>query len=71
MDTASVDEQSVDELVSMINDKPGETQVYLEVHDSETNHPLMLRSRAKKVKLDKSLIDFLSQSLVFNYKLNW
>ena len=65
-----IDEETVDDLLSYIDDQPGETQVYFTLHDSETNQQLRLRSRAKKVKLNRQFMDFLSQSPVLEYHIN-
>ncbi len=70
LDEDKIDSQTVADLVTMVDECPGETDLYLQIHDAEGNGSVMLRSRAKKVEVKHSLINYLEENENFGYYVN-
>ena len=70
MDTGNVDEQTIDELSTLVNENPGDTQLYFQVHDVEADYTYLLKSKQSKIKLTKHFMDYLEQSPTLDYNIN-
>jgi len=68
INTDHVDTAVVSDLVAAIDSSPGETSLYVRLHDTEGN--LMLRSKAKKVEVRHQLLQFIEQTEGMTYFVN-
>ncbi len=64
----TLDDAKVNDLVAAIEAAPGETSLYLQIHDANGN--LQLRSRKKTVDVGHQLIQFLDETDGMNYFIN-
>jgi DNA polymerase-3 subunit alpha len=64
----TLDDAKVNDLVAAIEAAPGDTSLYLQIHDANGN--LQLRSRKKSVDVGHQLIQFLDETDGMNYFIN-
>lgn len=69
MKESEIDTQIVDELCSVIDEYPGDTDVYLQIHIPGTGTPMTLRSRKKRVELNHGFISYLDNNELFEYDI--
>ena len=69
MKESEIDTQNVDELCSVIDEYPGDTDVYLQIHIPGTGTPMTLRSRKKRVELNHGFISYLDSNDLFEYDI--
>ena len=69
MKESEIDTQNVDELCSVIDEYPGDTDVYLQIHIPGTGAPMTLRSRKKRVELNHGFISYLDSNELFEYDI--
>lgn len=69
MKESEIDTQNVDELCSVIDEYPGDTDVYLQIHIPGTGAPMTLRSRKKRVELNHGFISYLDNNELFEYDI--
>ena len=60
----------VNDLIAMIDRNPGKTNLYFNIIDINTHTKVKVHSRAKKVKVERSLLEFIKKSDAFEYKIN-
>ena len=65
-----IDDTVVTDLVSVINDSPGNTQLYFLVYDGASNRPFGLRSKYGKVDISRELMTFIKENEALGYKIN-
>ena len=70
LDADKLEDTIVSDLVTIIKDNPGKTQLLFQVSDRNSNRPFMLYSRSGRIDINKSLISFLKEHDVFDYKIN-
>ena len=70
LDAAKLDDTTVTDLVTMIKDSPGNTQLYFSVHDSNGARPFTLYSKTGKVDVCKELISFIKSNEALGYTIN-
>ena len=70
LDSARIDDTTVSDLVSMVKDCPGNTQLYFSVYDNNSRTPFTLRSKNGKVDVCKELITFIKGNDALGYKIN-
>ena len=68
INTVTIDTEKVSNLAAAIDDSPGETSLYIQLHDTSGN--IQLRSKAKKVEVGHSLIQFIEETEGMNYFIN-
>ena len=68
INTDHVDSAVISDLVAAIDSSPGDTSLYVRLHDTEGN--LMLRSKAKKVEVRHQLLQFIEQTEGMTYFVN-
>ena len=69
MKESEIDTQNVDELCSVIDEYPGDTDVYLQIHIPGIGAPMTLRSRKKRVELNHGFISYLDSNELFEYDI--
>lgn len=66
----NLDEMEVDEFLTLIENNPGKTNIQLSFTEPGKFRNVRVKSIAKKVNIDRHLVDFLKQSKAFrNYEL--
>ena len=65
-----LDDVVVNDLIAMIDRNPGKTNLYFNIIDINTHTKVKVHSRAKKVKVERSLLEFIKKSDAFEYKIN-
>ena len=69
MDAMSVDSSTVSDLLSIVDENPGDTQLYIQLRTPEQN-TVMLHRRSKGVNVDKKLLDFVKADGSMEYSIN-
>lgn len=69
VDSATLDEQIVSELSTMLDDHKGNTQLYIQLRTAE-NNIVTLRRHGEGVNLDKRLLDFIASNDKLKYHIN-
>ena len=70
LDADKLDDTTVSDLVTIIRDCPGSTQLFFQVRETGNSKPFMLRSRKEKVDISKELIAYIKNSEALDYKIN-
>lgn len=70
VDSAHVDQTVVNDIVTMVSDSPGQTQLYFEVYDSESNNTLLLKASIPPIRVGRTLVNYLESDPHMNYKVN-
>ena len=55
----TLDESTVSDLLSLVDAKPGRTELYFNVDDEETGTKLLLRATTKRVEVGKQLVEYV------------
>lgn len=70
LDAGKLDDTTVSDLVTIIRDSPGTTQLFFQVRENSSDKPFMLRSRKEKIDISRELIMFIKDSDALDYKVN-
>jgi len=70
MVTDQLDEQIVADLSEIINSNPGKTQLFFQLRDADGNKHVLLRSQKTGVDVRHTLIDYIEQHDMLDYKIN-
>lgn len=70
LDAGKLDDTTVSDLVTIIRDSPGTTQLFFQVRENSSDKPFMLRSRKEKIDISRELIMFIKDSDALGYKVN-
>lgn len=70
LDAEKLDDTTVSDLVTIIKDSPGTTQLFFQVSETSGSKPFMVRSRKEKVDVSKDLISFIKGCEALDYKIN-
>jgi DNA polymerase-3 subunit alpha len=65
-----LDDTLVTDLATLIEDSPGNTQLYIQILDTETKRPITLRSRNRSINIQRDLINFIHSNEGMSYKIN-
>ena len=68
--TDLLDDQVVEELGELINEHPGSTKLFFQLHDSTGKHHVLLRSTSKSIDVKSTLIHYIEESPALDYKIN-
>lgn len=69
VDASSVNDQTVSDLVTLVEQNEGSTQLYIELHTAEQSS-VTLHCRNKGVNVDRTLLDFIANEENMSYKIN-
>ena len=64
----AIDSTMVSDLVAAVENSPGKSSLYFQIHDTDGN--FQLRSKARKVELSHQLMQFLDQAEGMTYTIN-
>ncbi len=70
VEAEKLDDTVVSDLVTIIKDCPGKTQLFFSIRENNSSKPLTLRSRNDKVNIDKKLIAFINENEGLSFKVN-
>ena len=70
LDEENIDERFVLDLASLVNDNPGNTPLFLQVHDKEHGTTLTLRSRKGDIAVTNAFTTFVTSRHDIDYKIN-
>ena len=65
-----LDDQIVEELGELIAESPGNTSLFVQLHDSTGKKHVLLRSTSKSIDVKSRLIHFIEQTPALDYKIN-
>ena len=65
-----LDDQVVSELTELIDESPGNTQLFFQLHDSTGKRHVLLRSTSKSIDVKNTLISYIEQTPSLEYKIN-
>ena len=65
-----LDDQIVTELGELIVENPGNTSLFVQLHDVSGKKHVLLRSMTKSIDVKSSLIQFIEQTPALDYKIN-
>ena len=65
-----LDEQTVNELTTIIHNNPGNSLLYFKVVDGNNNISLNLFSRSVRLNVTKELVDYLTENENIDFKIN-
>ncbi|MCH5307129.1 MAG: DNA polymerase III subunit alpha [Prevotella sp.] len=68
--TDLLDDQVVSELAELIDNHPGSTKLFFQLHDSAGKYHVLLRSKSKEVDVKSALVQFIEQTQALDYKIN-
>lgn len=70
MDVTKIDETMVNDLYTLINDHPGNTQIYFQIKDVESNSNVKLKSNKNKVDVVRDLLSYIKENPALDYSIN-
>ena len=70
MSADMLDDQIVAELAELIAENPGNTSLFVQLHDAAGKKHVLLRSTTKNIDVKSSLIHFIEQTPALDYKIN-
>ena len=70
LEADKLDDTTVSDLVTIIKDAPGTTQLFFQVRETSNCKPFVLRSRKEKIDISKELISFIKGCEALDYKIN-
>ncbi len=70
VDSTAIDETVVTDIATMVADKPGKTQLYIQIVDNEHNTSMLLRSRTKVIDVSKELVNYVDGNDKMSYHVN-
>ena len=66
----ALDETIVNDIMSMVTDTPGHTQLYFNIKDEESHTNVLLRSSKKQIEVSKSLVEYVDANDEMTYTVN-
>ena len=70
MSADMLDDRIVAELGELIAENPGNTSLFIQLHDSTGKKHVLLRSTTKRIDVKRSMIHFIEQTPALDYKIN-
>ena len=70
MTTEMLNDQIVSELNGVLEDCPGKTTLFFQLHDAQSKNNILLQSRSKKIDVRSSLLNFIEQTEGMEYHIN-
>ena len=70
LNAEELEDTVVSDLVTIIKDHPGDTQLYFQINDSNSHLPFMVRSKSNKIDISRDLMMFIKDKKGLAYKIN-
>jgi DNA polymerase-3 subunit alpha len=66
----AIDETVVNDILSMVGDEAGNTELYFNINDEENNTNVLLRARHHKIEVNKNLVQYVEGHESMSYSVN-
>ena len=66
----SINDTMVTDLTTMLNESPGNAELFFQILDAETLRPVTLRSRARRININRDLLSYIDANPGMEYKIN-
>ena len=70
IDREAIDDSVVNDIATLVADRPGKTELYFQIVDREHNANLLLRSSSKAITLDRALLQYIESNSHMSYRVN-
>lgn len=70
INTDDINDTVVSDLMTIFGDSPGNTQLLIQIRDVDSKVPITLRSRARTIDVNRSLISYLDSHPEMEYRVN-
>ena len=70
IDREAIDDSVVNDIATLVADRPGKTELYFQIVDREHNANLLLRSSTKAITLDRALLQYIESNSHMSYRVN-
>jgi DNA polymerase-3 subunit alpha len=70
IDSDLLDDVAITDLSTILMENPGNTQLFIQIRDTETMRPITLRSRNRSIDVKRNLISFLHATEGMSFKIN-
>ncbi len=70
IDREAIDDSVVNDIATLVTERPGKTELYFQIVDREHNANLLLRSSSKAITLDRSLLQYIESNSHMSYRVN-
>ncbi len=67
---ADINDMLVDDLLTMVTNSPGKTQLYFNINDEETGSRLLLHSRHGGIDVSKQLVQYIKEHEALSCTIN-
>jgi DNA polymerase-3 subunit alpha len=66
----AIDDTVVNDLMSMMGEEEGNTELYFNIKDEENNTNVLLRASNRKIEVQKSLVQYVEEHESMSYSVN-
>ncbi|MBP7768078.1 MAG: DNA polymerase III subunit alpha [Prevotella sp.] len=66
----AIDDTIVNDILSMMGDEDGNTELYFNIKDEENNTNVLLRARNRKIEIHKDLVQYVDEHESMSYSVN-
>ncbi|MCI1282693.1 MAG: DNA polymerase III subunit alpha [Prevotella sp.] len=70
IDSDKIDDTTVHDIMTVVHDNPGKTQLFLNINNPLTNDRILLHANGKNVNLNKMVITFVESNPDMDYLIN-
>ena len=70
IDSSIVDDTLVNDLKTLVENDEGHAQLFIQIHDSETNTNFTMRAQDRSVGVSRELIQFVNDNPKMSYQIN-
>ena len=70
IDASAVNDTIVSDLATLLKDSPGNTALFIQLHQVGEGVPVMLRSKSVGVKVNGEMLNFIEQCEGMSYHIN-
>jgi len=66
----NIDDAVANDILSMVNEAPGKTELYFNIHDEENGTNILLHARSGGIEVRKSLVQYIKETENMSYSVN-
>ncbi len=70
VNSKNLDEGIVNDILSMVSDNPGHTDLYFNIHDEDSHSNVLLHSRNNRIEVKKELVQYVEEQPEMGYSIN-
>lgn len=70
VNSKNLDEGIVNDILSMVSDNPGHTDLYFNIHDEDSHSNVLLHSRNNRIEIKKELVQYVEEQPEMSYSIN-